>query len=178
MIVDNLKVEVDGMAEFFREQIAGGAPTFPMWRVRGGDGNLYIVATPFTDLHSKRLSVLMIRHVCAAFRATSVVFGVEAWAADATDDPAVAELQPSQRSDRREIIMVHGSSSSGDQAHREIQFDRQPEGPPVFKDLPVSRVESWMFRDLFEWGDLSPASVELARRAVLKHGERMTPGPN
>lgn len=102
----------DGDLEFAEQRIMATGQLVPMFSVHfitedGGQGVAAVVGD-FTDDQSKMQSVKLVRMIGVAMDAYAISLMTEAWVAhvDPGMDEAVKNLAPSERMDRKEIVMV------------------------------------------------------------------------
>ena len=84
------------------------APMFSIHFEQDGQDGVAAVIGDFASYETKMQSVNLVKIVCIAYDAYAVSLMTEAWVAqiDKHTDKAIANLPPSDRMDRKEIVMV------------------------------------------------------------------------
>lgn len=88
-----------------------GAELVPTWMIQGKDAVL-IIGTPFYGDRSKDMIVSAIRQKLKDEQAISYSFMSEAWAST-EDTRHMTGLRPSQREDRREVVIMNAFDHKG-----------------------------------------------------------------
>lgn len=105
----------------------------PLWDIRTADGSAYIFGTPdYSDYRNETLSY--IAGQLRAHHAQAFMFISEAWAA--TLHPHSANLLPSEREDRTEVVAIFARSRA---EHRMLLLDIVRDASGKIVDLPNHR---------------------------------------
>jgi hypothetical protein len=96
---------------FAAEQLQRAGELAPMFSIHfkhQGELGTAVVPADFYDQDSKDRSVMVVRIIGVAMDAFAITLMTEAWVATVSDktDEAIANLAPSDRMDRREVLMV------------------------------------------------------------------------
>jgi hypothetical protein len=85
-----------------------GAQLIPTFHIQFINRPPVIMATPWQDDREKAMVVASVRALLKAFRPSvdSYSFMSEAWIATQTTPPRASDLQPSQREDRKEAVII------------------------------------------------------------------------
>lgn len=138
-----------------------------------------VVPTPWADDEQKRMMVRLLGSLMAAHGSTFFAMASEVWNVRASEDPEIAKLAPSERSDRIEQLMIQGGTADGRRWRWFMDIVRQADGSarvvengePVELDATHERMHSWMFDDLFAYGSVPPGLQEIARAWLRSCGE-------
>jgi hypothetical protein len=102
-----------------------GAELLPAWLIQGAE-RVSIVGTPFDGDLSKEIVVAVIRKMLKDENACSYSFVSEAWMATEDVNHPIG-LTPSQREDRREVVLITACDRTGG-AVRAFEIKRNDEG--------------------------------------------------
>lgn len=101
-------------------------PTF----VAATPSGLAVIATPWSDSREKRAAGEAVRAYLHQHHATAYSFVSEVWTAQQSHDPSVAQLTPSQRSDRKECVLAFATDGLTP-VTRLLEIKRFPDGACV-----------------------------------------------
>lgn len=128
MTSKNLDDLIEGAIDFARTVLVGvkDATLLPAWLIEGKT-RTSVVGTPFDGDMSKDVVADAIRKLLKAEEAKSYSFVSEAWVA--FEDPKhPSGLQPAQRYDRREVVMVTVADRTGAAKFRAWEIVRGQDG--------------------------------------------------
>lgn len=108
----------DRDCDFAADRMLGTGELAPMFSIhfkQAGQPALAIVPADFADPPTKDRTVMMVKLLGVAVDAFAISLMTEAWVATVSDktDEAIARLAPSERMDRREVVMVMMSQRGG-----------------------------------------------------------------
>ena len=157
--------------EFTRTWLAENGELTPMWQLSCADGIQRVVLTPWQSQRDKEAAVAFIQALLAAYDGHAWMFASEAWAADESPDPDVRQLLAGERSDRREVLVLHAGQRDGRRLGTTTEMIRCAAGKLTLGPAMSSKVAtSWMFDRLFAWEDVHMAARVAARR-ILERSE-------
>lgn len=116
----SLRTLMEDALEISRKSVAATKDMMmPMWTLLHENGEISMVATPFTDDGpSKDMAVAWVQNYIREKNVISYVFANEAWSVSRKSEKAIREsLPPSECADRQEIIMLFGASRTEGQLH-------------------------------------------------------------
>jgi hypothetical protein len=106
----NLDQMVESLHHHARKQLIGSstAQLLPLFHIQFRNRPDAIMAAPWRDEREKAAMIYSLKRAMKEFRGEVVNYGfmAEAWAAAQSHEPRIDDLQPSQREDRREIVMI------------------------------------------------------------------------
>lgn len=148
ILVDEL---IDHAIGFARRVLIGvpDATLTPCWLIQGANGNT-IVGTPFNGDWSKDMAAAAIRKLLKKERAVAYSFVSEAW--QSVQNAGEPLIRPSNREDRREIVMVTAYDRNGGKM-RSWEIIRGPDGvvTELKADSPIKGAEyEGRFFNLFD----------------------------
>jgi len=105
----------------------------PMWMLRGLDGSVEIIATPWGGPEQKHLTVEAMRSVMRKRQIIAYSLLVEAWFAHAERDEVNADgtikgPMPSQRPDRKECVCILAQDHYGARRNLHLEIIRDKSG--------------------------------------------------
>ena len=120
---------------FARQMMLEYGECQPMFIVHGRDGEMYPVMAAFTNREEKALTMKMVTMICVAYAAGGVSFIGEAWAAtgmaEDRDNPTNPRVMPSDREDKREVIIAqlsYRTDSGVENVFMSGDIERSPDG--------------------------------------------------
>ena len=135
MMIDTAKLFENEIAFAESRIIASGelAPMFSVHFEKDGHDGVAAIIGDFASYEAKMQSVNMVKVIAVAMDAYAVSLITEAWVAniDKNTDKAVAELAPSDRMDRREVVMVTMSVRDKPTLFSAREIERDAEGKVV-----------------------------------------------
>ena len=108
---------IEGMHEHARAMLIGDekAQLLPFFHVQFKDRPDAIMATPWRGDHEKRAIVLSLREAMRQFRPSIVNYAMisEGWLAEYSHRPRPGMRMPSEREDRKEVVIVSAGDHKG-----------------------------------------------------------------
>lgn len=141
MTIDEL---VENAIGFARQQLIGvpDAELLPVWMIQGPKGAT-VVGTPFPKGLGgvgKDMIAEAVKQILKAEHATSYSFMSEAWAAtESIRNPL--NLAPSQREDRREVVIINAFNHNGE--GKQVFYDIVRDNDGIVTDLVKERESQW-----------------------------------
>ena len=128
----------------------------PTWLVLTGNAEIEILATPWQNSNQKLLTVDAMRVILRNDGATAYSLLVEAWYSVLPASEVGKEYAgppPSERADRRELVVAVAANHWGQHVHRQWEIVRDKHGRTI--DLrplggPEDRISSSVFDNLLE----------------------------
>jgi hypothetical protein len=130
-------MKLDEMVRHAREHasrvmVGSKAELTPAWALITAKGDIEIFATPWGNAREKHMVIETMRDVMREKRCTAYSMVTEAWLAHATaEEMKSAEysgLPPSQRSDRREAVVIMAANKDGEHRYETLMTMRAGDG--------------------------------------------------
>jgi hypothetical protein len=135
---------IENAFDFAKDQMIGSdedgdeSQMLPTWVLLTQNGQTIIMATPFDNgAMGKDMVAEVVKKLMTEAHVIRYTFASEAWVATQTTPPSSHDLAPSERNDRREVLMITGADRKNGERIRIWNIVRDKDG--VVTDLTFEK---------------------------------------